>query len=150
MSENYNQDGIPAIGTSPDTGAETAKSSKLELLGDAVARNVSIVSDYLQKNNLPQPSFERNASLTFIPPKSPSHIQQAHQALMEAALKLFQLASGPIEYIPNLALGVRSPNPCINRYSDFSLSTKLTNTTVSLLSLPSVVSSFQNLQNSPS
>ncbi|OKL62670.1 hypothetical protein UA08_01176 [Talaromyces atroroseus] len=105
MSESYNPDEFPVTGSSHKDRTRVPETTKLESLKDDVVRNVSIVSDYLQKNGLPQPSFERNAPLTFIPPRSPSHIQQARQDLMEAALKLFQLASGPIEYIPNLALG---------------------------------------------
>lgn len=82
------------------------ESTTLELLCGKVTHNVSVVSKYLRENNLPQPSFDRHAPLTFVPAKSPVYIQNARQDLMEAALKLFQLANGPSEYIPTLALGV--------------------------------------------
>nr|WCR31483.1 O-methyltransferase [Talaromyces sp.] len=102
MAGTSNQDGISAMDPSR---MEAPKASSLEILGDEVTRNVSILSKYLLQNDLPQPSFERSAPLTSIPPKSPAFVQQARQDLMDAALKLFQLASGPSEYIPNLALG---------------------------------------------
>jgi 6-hydroxytryprostatin B O-methyltransferase len=84
--------------------------SPLEDLAKQVTDNSTKISIFLQDSGHRQPSFDRDAPTTFIPAKSPPEIRTARQHLLEASLKIFQLAVGPSEYIPNLALGVRCGN----------------------------------------
>ena len=86
------------------------KVSSLKELTDQVSANATIISDFLRSNGHPLPSFERDAPINTIPASAPSDIRAARQALMEAALRTFQLAQGPSEYLSNIAVGVGRPS----------------------------------------
>ena len=79
----------------------------LEALSSMIAQNASIVSNYLGSEHLAQPSFDSDGPCAVIPSDSPPNIQQARQNLIAAALEMAQLATGPSEFLPNLATGVR-------------------------------------------
>lgn len=78
----------------------------LEELSWKITKNASVLSQYLGANNLPQPSLDGDGPSTVVPKDAPQHIRQSQQHLISASLELLQLAVGPSEYLPNLALGV--------------------------------------------
>lgn len=86
--------------------------SPLENLAHQVMENSKIMSDFLRSSGHPQPSFEREAPPSTLPDFAPEHIRDARTKLMEVALRTFQLALGPKEYIPNLAVGVSIGSCC--------------------------------------
>ena len=89
----------------PNGVSETA--FPLEKLSWTITKNASIVSQYLGTNHIPQPSLDYDGPSTVVPSDSPHYIQQARQNLLAACLELLQLATGPSEFLPNLATGVR-------------------------------------------
>lgn len=80
----------------------------LEELSLTITHNASVVSQHLKANNLPQPSFNSDGPSVVIPRDSPQSVIKAQQDLIAAALEISQLAIGPSEFLPNLALGVSS------------------------------------------
>lgn len=78
----------------------------LEELSWDITKNASVVSQYLQAHDLPQPTLDADGPATTIPKNSPLGIQRARQNLIESSLRMFQLAVGPSEFLPNLAVGV--------------------------------------------
>lgn len=80
--------------------------SQLDELSAIITRNASVVSEHLKANNLPQPSFNSDGPSIVIPRDSPQNVVKAQQELIAAALQVSQLAMGPSEFLPNLALGV--------------------------------------------
>ena len=84
----------------------SSTTSLLEDLAQQIATSASSVSEFLDAHGHTQPSFDRDAPVSILPVSAPKHIQIAHQQLMEAALRLYQLALGPREYLPNLQVGV--------------------------------------------
>ena len=97
----------------PHNGLDVAL--PLESLSWRITKHSSIVSEYLRAQALPQPSFASDGPSTVVPREAPQYVRQAQQQLVSAALELSQLALGPSEFVPNLALGVRhrrfSSNP---------------------------------------
>ncbi|KAI0099267.1 sterigmatocystin 8-O-methyltransferase [Nemania sp. FL0031] len=77
----------------------------LEELSFEITRNAVLVSQYLHSEGFPQPSHDADGPSSTIPRDSPQSIRVARQNLIEASLKMFQLALGPTEYLPNLATG---------------------------------------------
>jgi hypothetical protein len=93
--------------TIPEKAADAISSeSELETLAVNISANSATLSNFLRAGNLPQPSFKRDAPTTVLPLSAPDEIKAARQALIEASLRAFQLATGPSEYLPNLAMGV--------------------------------------------
>ena len=89
----------------PDDVSET--SFPLEELSWRISKNASFVSQYLGMQCLPQPSIDGDGPSIVVPGDAPQSIQQARQQLIAASLEMMQLAIGPSEFVPNLALGVR-------------------------------------------
>jgi hypothetical protein len=85
---------------------EVGGTSQLEQLAEAITQNAHLISSFLRDNVLPQPSFELDAPLSTLPTTAPEAISKARQVLMDTAMRIFQLAVGPNEYLPHLALGV--------------------------------------------
>lgn len=79
----------------------------LEDLSAKIQENVCRISLFLRRDGHALPSFDVDAPVTTLPASAPTEIHAARQALMEAALQTFQLAAGPSEYLPHLAVGVR-------------------------------------------
>ncbi|ORY10494.1 sterigmatocystin 8-O-methyltransferase [Clohesyomyces aquaticus] len=84
-----------------------SSNSTLEQYVQQILQNTGIITEYLETNGLPQPSFERDAPESTLPESAPETIRAARVKLMDAALKAFQLALGPKEYIPNIAVGLQ-------------------------------------------
>jgi hypothetical protein len=96
----------------------------LERLSSAITESAGIVSGYLATNHLPQPSFEADGPSVIIPVNAPPNVQLARQKLLSASLELFQLATGPSDFLPNLATGVSIFNivkPLFDSRSDSSV-----------------------------
>ncbi|KAJ5967104.1 S-adenosyl-L-methionine-dependent methyltransferase [Penicillium viridicatum] len=83
----------------------TTSESLLEDLSTKIQENACRVSSFLRCNGHSLPSFNVDAPATTLPASAPTEIHAARQALMEAALQTFQLAAGPSEYLPHLAVG---------------------------------------------
>ncbi|KAK4234079.1 6-hydroxytryprostatin B O-methyltransferase [Achaetomium macrosporum] len=83
----------------------TSGSSPLEELARNCTKNAIVVGQYLSAHGLPQPSHEPDGPSSTLPPDAPVDVKRARQSLMDAALQLFQLATGPREFVPNLAPG---------------------------------------------
>ncbi|MCJ1264299.1 hypothetical protein MMC22_004170 [Lobaria immixta] len=80
--------------------------SPLESFAQEAIDSVKIITDFLRSNDLPHPSFARDAPANaFL--SAPDGVLAARSMLTEAALRLLQLARGPQEYIPNLAVDVQ-------------------------------------------
>ncbi|KAH8432997.1 uncharacterized protein LDX57_010632 [Aspergillus melleus] len=88
---------------SPSNG--TTSESLLEDLATKIQENAGRISSFLRDNGHTLPSFNVDAPATTLPASAPTEIHAARQALMEAALQTFQLAAGPSEYLPHLAVG---------------------------------------------
>lgn len=78
----------------------------LEKLSHTITDNAKIVSQYLESQNLPQPSFRSDGPSAVVPKGSPQHIHEARENLITASLEIMQLAIGPSEFLPHLATGV--------------------------------------------
>ena len=85
--------------------------SPLEELSSTITETAGTVSQYLASKNLPQPSLDANGPSVIVPGDAPPKVQVARQKLLSASLQLFQLATGPSEFLPNLATGVSLFNP---------------------------------------
>lgn len=81
----------------------------LEELSAKISKNAGIVTQHLATNHLPQPSFNDDGPSVILPTGSPQEVLAARQDLIGASLELLQLAIGPSEFLPNLAIGVRAP-----------------------------------------
>lgn len=77
----------------------------LEDLAWKCTKNAIAVSQYIHTHDLPQPSHEADGPSSTLPKDAPAEIQEMRQNLIESALQLLQLATGPREFIPNLAPG---------------------------------------------
>ena len=91
-------------GHGPSSAPEA--SFPLEELSWTITKNASVVSQYLDAHNLPQPSVEGNGPSNILSSGAPQHIRQSLQHLLSASLELTQLAIGPSNYVPNLATNV--------------------------------------------
>ena len=81
--------------------------SPLESFAQEAIDNAKTISDFLRSNDLPHPSFARDAPANaFL--SAPDDVLAARSKLTEAALRLLQLTRGPQEYVPNLAVNVSS------------------------------------------
>nr|QKG86290.1 O-methyltransferase [Aspergillus sp. FM242] len=83
----------------------TTSESLLETLSTKIQDNAGSISSFLRCNGHSLPTFNVDAPSTTLPASAPTEIHAARQALMEAALQMFQLAAGPSEYLPHLAVG---------------------------------------------
>ena len=86
-------------------GINGSSSSPLEIFAQEASNNAKTISDFLRSNDLDHPSFERNAPVDAFT-SAPKDVLTARSKLTEAAQKLLDLARGPQEYIPNLAVNV--------------------------------------------
>ncbi|KAJ5504021.1 hypothetical protein N7463_006895 [Penicillium fimorum] len=80
------------------------KNELLNELASSISANAQVLSTFLHSEGHPIPSFERDAAPKAVPASAPGEIHAAREALMDASMKMFQLASGPSEYLPNLAV----------------------------------------------
>jgi hypothetical protein len=68
-------------------------SSRIQLLADEIGKSTALVDQYLQDNQLPQPSFEPEAPTNAFG-NAPSEIQEARDRVIEASIELQQLLAG--------------------------------------------------------
>jgi hypothetical protein len=80
--------------------------SPMEDLAFQIGTSTKTITEYLRSQNQRQPSFGRDAPTNIFPRDCPQEILKQRQSLVEASLKIFQLATGPSEFLPNLAVGV--------------------------------------------
>jgi 6-hydroxytryprostatin B O-methyltransferase len=80
--------------------------SPLETLASQICSSAKAVSAYCQINGHPQPSFGKEHTADILPASAPDSIRIANQTLVEAALKIQQLATEPSQYLPRLAVNV--------------------------------------------
>ncbi len=81
----------------------------------AYAKDISsaaeTISIYCASNNIPNPSFNPEAPSVTINSTAPLLVQDARQKLIASAVAIQRLATEPAEYLPNLAIQVRSMPP---------------------------------------
>ena len=82
--------------------------SPWKLYAEQVSAAAEIVDSYYREQNLLEPTagYTQSVSLS-LPPSAPQDILVARQTVIDSASKLQQLAIGPNEYLPYLALQVR-------------------------------------------
>jgi 6-hydroxytryprostatin B O-methyltransferase len=78
----------------------------LETLAEQASASATAISVYCQTNGIPQPSFSSEHAADTLPASAPESIKKANQTLIEAALKIQQLATEPSQYLPRLAVHV--------------------------------------------
>ena len=78
----------------------------LDFLLEEVAKEGRALSHYLNAQSYYQPTF-RPGGMGQYPPDLPEDIQESRQKLRGAAKLVYQLASGPDEYIKSLVSSVR-------------------------------------------
>jgi hypothetical protein len=93
----------------PQTNSHLTNGGSKSLLEDLslqISINAKVLSEYLSSTGYPQPSFDRDGPPIVLPPAASESAIAARQHLKEAARKVFQLASGPNEYLENVGLEV--------------------------------------------
>ena len=104
IEDNYNHKISQPIKKQAN-GVNGTLPSPLESFAQEATESVKTISDFFRSSNLPHPSFAREAPANaFL--SAPDEVLTARSRLTEAALRLLQLAQGPQEYIPNLAVNV--------------------------------------------
>lgn len=104
--------GVPSPVSEGSADAKSLPAAKNDLLSElasSISSNAQIVSTFLHAEGHTAPSFDRDAASTVIPATASTEVQKAREELLEASMKMFQLASGPREYLPNLAVHVGGP-----------------------------------------
>ena len=67
-----------------------------------------VISSYCASEGLPHPSFDCHAPTVTIPSTAPLAVQNARQTVINSATVIQRLVTEPAEYLPNLAIHVRS------------------------------------------
>ena len=80
----------------------------LQTYAEDICSAVKTISTYCTSEGLPHPSFDPRASGVTIPSTAPLLVQNARQTLVASAAGIQRLATEPTEYLPNLAIYVRS------------------------------------------
>ena len=88
-------------------------------LAQKVFANAYNLSEQLSAEGLPLPSFEVDGPINVAPSTASKAAQSARVAVAEAAFKLFQLASGPSELLPNMTASVSFPLSVLPHPQDF-------------------------------
>lgn len=104
--------GVPSPVSEGTKDSKSLPAGNDDLLGElasSISSNAQILSTFLQSEGHSAPSFGRDAASTVVPATAPANVQVAREALLEASMKMFQLASGPKEYLPSLAVQVSFP-----------------------------------------
>ncbi|KAE8356308.1 S-adenosyl-L-methionine-dependent methyltransferase [Aspergillus coremiiformis] len=84
--------------------AFTAK-SPMEELAKSISEDVKILNDHLHLAGHPVPSFDRHTPTTVLPVGCAPDAHLARERICDHALRLFQLATGPSEYLLNIQAG---------------------------------------------
>ncbi|EWC44256.1 hypothetical protein DRE_01082 [Drechslerella stenobrocha 248] len=74
---------------------------KLSELAAQISANAKIVEDYIESQGLPYPSFATDGPSNFPIPQTPEteHIHEARQALLTASKRMYDVVTGPNEYL---------------------------------------------------
>ncbi|KAB5542434.1 O-methyltransferase-domain-containing protein [Coniochaeta sp. 2T2.1] len=83
-------------------GSLTAPQGTLSELAEKVFASTKQLEAFLDAERLPQPSFAADGPTYVVPKTAHKATQNARVAVAEAALKLFNLVSGPSELLPNI------------------------------------------------
>lgn len=78
----------------------------MEQLVQSLAKDVKGLTDYLHSTGHPAPSFDRHTPSVALPENASEGAHAARERILDHALRLFQLAAGPSEYLANLQTGV--------------------------------------------
>lgn len=85
--------------------------SRIVKLAKEIEANTTKLDEYLEKNNLPRPSFDVDAPLMY---QLPPDIAAAQEALTAALDELYWLNQGPIQTVV-----AKSVSACLNPYLQF-------------------------------
>lgn len=80
--------------------------SPLELLARDLEDQVKRFANYLRAYGLPEPTFGRDAPVTILPEKAPEGMVAAKAKILDNAMQIFHLASGPAEHLTHSMAGV--------------------------------------------
>ena len=80
----------------------------LQTYANTISSAADVITDYCTSNDLPHPSFRPDAPPITIPLTAPLAVQDARQTLIDAATKIQQVITEPADYLPRLAVHVRS------------------------------------------
>lgn len=69
-------------------------------------QDVDILSDFYSTNAHAGPSFDQHAPIASVPNNAPLEVKNASDAVMDSALKLFDLVSGPTKILSHLTVAV--------------------------------------------
>ncbi|KAJ5703181.1 hypothetical protein N7488_010729 [Penicillium malachiteum] len=80
-------------------------SSAMEQLSQSLAKDVGSLTEYLNSIGSPAPSLDRNTPTVVLPNNATEEAHATRERILDSALKVFQLAAGPSEYLANLQMG---------------------------------------------
>ena len=95
-------------GTSHSNSLLESSAFPLQTHAKAISSAADVITEYCISNDLPHPSFRPDASTIMIPLTAPVAVQDARQTLIDAATKTQQIITEPADYLPRLAVHVRS------------------------------------------
>lgn len=79
---------------------------------EEIAVAADTISAYCTENGLPHPAFHPEAPSVTIPPTAPLSVQAARQKIVASAARIQQVVLEPAEYLPSVAIHVRSGPLC--------------------------------------
>jgi hypothetical protein len=68
-------------------------------LAESISHNAKVITDILNEQQLPQPSFAPDSPLKFPEGSDESRLQDARMSLLTSTLALEQLVTGPQDFI---------------------------------------------------
>ncbi|KAL2863146.1 O-methyltransferase-domain-containing protein [Aspergillus lucknowensis] len=77
----------------------------MEQLVQSLVKDVTRLTDYLESTGHPAPSFDRSTPPVVLPDDASEGAQAVRERILDYALRIFQLAAGPSEYLANLQTG---------------------------------------------
>ena len=85
-----------------------SRRSPLKAYAEHITCAVETVDSYCRENNLLDATVDSDQNISIhLPPSAPQNVLVARQTIIDSALKLQQLAVGPNEYLPYMAVQVR-------------------------------------------
>ena len=99
---------MPHLGGNTFSSPPKESVAPLQAYANEISSAAETISAYCASKGLPHPSFDPQASGVTIPSTAPLAVQEARQKLIGSAAKIRQLATEPAEYLPDLAIHVRS------------------------------------------
>lgn len=81
-------------------------------------QDVDILAQFYTTDTHPAPSFDQNAPTASIPNQAPLEVKMASDAVMDNALRLFDLCSGPTKILSHLTVAVKTSHEIVtvNRF----------------------------------